>query len=105
MKLPNVLDFAAATGLHQSVLEGLKASKGLRIDASAVEVMSLPCMQVLLAAAREGAIVVNPSPAFTEAFETLALDLGTAIEFQSDPLPMEEPAPILKPLSHRMEGL
>lgn len=92
MKLPNVLDFAAAAGLHQSVLEGLKASKRLRIDASAVEVMSLPCMQVILAATREGTTIVNPSPAFTEAFETLALDLGAAIEFQSDPLPMEEAA-------------
>ena len=92
MKLPNILDFAAAAGLHQSVLGGLKASRRLQIDASGVEVISLPCMQVILAATREGATIVNPSPAFTEAFETLALDLATAIEFHSDPLPIEEAA-------------
>lgn len=91
MKLPNILDFAAAAGLHQSVLGGLKASGRLQLDASAVEVISLPCMQVILAATREGAVIVNPSPAFTEAFETLALELATAVEFQSHPLPIEEP--------------
>lgn len=91
MKLPNILDFAAAAGLHQSVLGGLKASGRLQIDASEVEVMSLPCMQVILAATREGAVIINPSPAFTEAFETLALELATAVEFQSHPLPIEEP--------------
>lgn len=91
MKLPNILDFAAAAGLHQSVLGGLKASGRLQIDASEVEVISLPCMQVILAATREGAVIINPSPAFTEAFETLALELATAVEFQSHPLPIEEP--------------
>lgn len=90
MKLPNVLDFAAAADLHQSISGGLKAAGRLRIDAAAVELISLPCMQVILAATREGASVVNPSPAFTEAFETLALDLATAIEIQSDPAPIEE---------------
>lgn len=91
MRLPNILDFAAAAGLHQSVLGGLKASGRLQIDASEVGVISLPCMQVILAATREGAVIINPSPAFTEAFETLALELATAVEFQSHPLPIEEP--------------
>ncbi|ARP98688.1 STAS domain-containing protein [Pseudorhodoplanes sinuspersici] len=91
MKLPNVLDFAAAAGLHQSVLGELKASGRVQIDASGVELISLPCMQVILAATREGAVIVNPSPAFSEAFETLALDLATAVEFRSDPAPIEEP--------------
>ena len=104
MKLPSVLDFAAAAGLHQSVLGGLKASKRLQIDASAVEVMSLPCMQVILAATREGAAIVNPSPAFTEAFETLALDLGAAIEFQSDPSPVEDAAHQPAPVAAQIEN-
>lgn len=91
MKLPNILDFAAAAGLHQSVLGGLKASGRLQIDASGVELMSLPCMQIVLAATREGATIVNPSPVFTEAFEMLGLDLAMAVAFQNDPAPVEEP--------------
>ena len=93
MKLQNVLDFAAATGLHQSMLEELKAAGRLQIDASGVEVISTSCMQVVVAATREGAVVVNPSPAFTEAFETLSLELATAIEFGSGPDVAEEPVP------------
>jgi len=91
MKLPNVLDFAAATGLHQSILGRLKAAGRLQIDASGVELISMACMQVIVAATRQGAVVVNPSPAFTEAFETLALELATPIEFRSEPEPIEEP--------------
>lgn len=93
MKLPNVLDFAAAPVLQQSILGGLKASGRLQIDASGVELISMSCMQVIVAATREGAVIVNPSPAFTEAFETLSLELATAIEFRSEPEPAEEPAP------------
>ena len=101
MKLQNVLDFAAATGLHQSMLGELKAAGRLQIDASGVEVISTSCMQVVVAATREGAVVVNPSPAFTEAFETLALDLAGAIAFRSEPDVAEEPVPA--PMSDLVE--
>ena len=98
MKLPNVLDFAAAASLHESLVQELSAAGRLQIDASAVELLSFPCMQVILAATRSGAVVQNPSPAFVEAFETLALDLHTNSEppreaATLEPVAIEEPAP------------
>ncbi len=56
MKLPNVLDFAAAAGLHQSDIGRSEGRPGVcRSMHLAVELISLPCMQVILAATREGA--------------------------------------------------
>jgi len=88
MKLPNVLDFAAAASLRESLTQELNAAGRLQIDASAVELLSFPCMQVILAATRSGAVVLNASPAFAEAFETLALELQA-----NDALQLEAVAP------------
>ena len=48
----------------------------LRIDASAVETLTLPCIQIILAAtqSREAISIENPSVAFVSAFEDLGID-------------------------------
>ncbi len=93
MKLPNVLDFAAAASLHESILRELNVAGRLQIDASAVDVVSFPCMQVILAATRSGATVHSPSSAFMEAFETLGLELVASAELQPEPMRIEEAPP------------
>lgn len=74
MKLPNVLDFAAAADFHETILRELKIAGRVKLDASGVEVLTFPCMQIILAATRSGAAIENPSLAFVEAFETLGLE-------------------------------
>lgn len=75
MKLPNVLDISAAIGLHEMVLRDVQATGGVRIDASEVEVLTLPCVQILLAAKRDAAVTIEqPSEAFVAAFTDLGLD-------------------------------
>ncbi len=74
MKLPKVLDLAAAIGLHESVLRDVKIAGGVRLDASDVEVLTLPCIQILLAAKRDAKVWIDrPSDAFIRAFEDLGL--------------------------------
>ena len=73
LRLPAVLDFAAAEALLES-LRHLPPATAL--DASGVEVLSLACMQVILAAlkAEPSLSIENPSEAFVGAFSDLALD-------------------------------
>jgi two-component system, chemotaxis family, chemotaxis protein CheY len=75
LKLPNTLDLAAAEGLLGTV-RSLLAEPHPRIDASHVETLTLPCVQVLLAAQRNGVhlTIESPSPAFISAIEDLGLD-------------------------------
>lgn len=75
MALPAILDIAAAEGLRDSLLHSVTEDRPLPIDASAVETLTLPCIQVLLAALsyRGGIAVENPSAEFTLAFEDLGL--------------------------------
>jgi len=48
----------------------------LRIDASAVETLTLPCIQVILAAmrGREAILITNPSAAFIGVFDDLGIE-------------------------------
>jgi two-component system chemotaxis response regulator CheY len=73
LRLPAVLDFAAAEALLES-LRHLPPATAL--DASGVEVLTLACMQVILAAlkAEPSLSIENPSEAFVSAFSDLALD-------------------------------
>lgn len=75
VKLPAVLDLAAADQLQSTLLRGLEAARPLRLDASDVETITLPCMQVIMAAAKsdERLAVVNPSTELVQAFADLAL--------------------------------
>jgi two-component system, chemotaxis family, chemotaxis protein CheY len=77
MVLPEILDLAAAEGLCVSLQQRVSEEKPLGIDASLVETLTVPCVQVLLSAQsyRGGISIENPSVAFTSAFEDLGIDL------------------------------
>lgn len=74
--LEDVLDLAAADRFHELMLQWVGGTRPLRIDASAVKVLTLPCIQVLLAArASHGQIAIeNPSAAFCAAFDDLGIE-------------------------------
>jgi len=75
VRLPAVLDLSAAEGLLASFLQTLTSGRRLRLDASEVETLTLPCIQVILAAIRTyGQVTIeNPSLGFTSAFTDLGL--------------------------------
>ncbi len=76
VKLPTILDLAAASSLQEATLRALAASGRLRLDASQVEVMLVPCLQLVLAAMRSANVSVEqPSQAFESAFADLGFDL------------------------------
>lgn len=93
MKLTNVLDLPASIGLHEAILRQVQNAGGARLDASDVEVMTLPCLQIILAAKRDAKIWIDqPSDAFVAAFQELGLDWSEGMS--EVPLPLaEEPAP------------
>jgi chemotaxis protein CheX len=78
MRLPGILDFTAAKPLWES----LTAARGqaLALDASEVERLGAPCLQVLLAAKSAWAAdntefhIAAPSPAFVAAASTMGFD-------------------------------
>jgi two-component system chemotaxis response regulator CheY len=76
IKLASVLDLAAADGLLDTLRGKLEAGQALCLDASGVETLTLPCVQVVLAALRshEDIAIVNPSAEFLAAFADLGLD-------------------------------
>ena len=76
LKLPAVLDHAAADGLLCTLRQRLQDDMALCLDASEVEMLTLPCTQVLLAAIRsQGQLSIErPSAAFVSAFKDFALD-------------------------------
>lgn len=75
LTLPPVLDFAAAEGFHANLIEKLHANHALELDASAVETLTTPCIQLILAAAKGHQVQIrNASEAFTSAFSDLGLN-------------------------------
>jgi two-component system chemotaxis response regulator CheY len=75
VKLPSILDLAAASNVQEAALRALAASGRLRLDASQVEVMLVPCLQLILAAMRSANVSVEqPSQAFESAFADLGFD-------------------------------
>jgi two-component system chemotaxis response regulator CheY len=75
-ELPPILDLAAADDFLHAVQQRAESQMPLVFDASAVETLTLPCVQIMLAAARDyGRIgVQNPSAAFVAAFDDLGVD-------------------------------
>ena len=73
LRLPAVLDLAAAGGLLDAMRH---ASPVAKIDASAVAVLTLPCIQIILSALKTqpGMTIEAPSEAFIAAFADLSLD-------------------------------
>jgi two-component system chemotaxis response regulator CheY len=75
LKLPAVLDLAAAEEFIATLRQHLQGEGGLRLDASAVETLTLPCVQILLAAMRDHdqITIEQPSIEFANAFQDLGL--------------------------------
>jgi CheY-like chemotaxis protein len=99
LRLPAVLDLAAAEDFLGSVLQQLQAAQSLCLDASEVETLTLPCVQIILAAiATHRVTVANPTEAFASAFRDMALDWrtdGGALEAPVGVEPVSEPEPVL----------
>ena len=90
IKLPAVLDLEAAKGLLDALKRKSDSAKAVLIDAADVEVLALPCAQVLLAAVKSPSpiSVVNHSDAFVGAFA----ELGIAWNNQPAAQPADQPA-------------
>ena len=75
LRLPAVLDLAASEAFLDTMRHACE-TEAVRVDGSAVDVLTLPCMQVILAALKinPGMKIENPSDAFVSAFADLALD-------------------------------
>jgi anti-anti-sigma regulatory factor len=78
--LPAVADLTEAGPLKQRLEQALGAGAGLTVDASAVQRISSPCLQVLVAGmaafAKAGGAslsISNPSEAFRETVSVLGL--------------------------------
>ena len=82
-KLPSVLDLTGAQSLRDTLV-GLLGDGSLLLDASAVERMSTPCAQVLLAAARAADLAGSPFQVFeaSDVFQAALADLGLQDEFK-----------------------
>jgi two-component system chemotaxis response regulator CheY len=95
--LPAVLDLAAAETLMATLRQRLAAGKSCCLDASNVEQLMLPGIQVILAAVRasEKVEVVNPSALFHGAFADAALsyirDTGMPLIQEPSEEPSAEP--------------
>lgn len=89
MKLSAVLDLGAAEQLLVELRQRLSADEPLCLDASSVETITLPCMQLILSAAKSASNVTvsRPSAAFESAFADVALDFPRA----PDLAPAQEP--------------
>ncbi len=76
LKLPAVLDLNAAEAFLTTLRQHLEDGRGLHLDASDVETLTLPCIQILLAAMRDydQISIGTPSTEFIGAFEDLGLD-------------------------------
>ena len=82
--LPAILDITRAQDLHATMIARVKGG-AVVVDASAVERVSTPCIQVLLAAARS-AEQVGTSFRISNASEALVAalaDLGLSEEFKN----------------------
>lgn len=80
--LPETLDLAASEKFLELVQERVGAGGPLRMDASAVKMLTLPCAQIVLAAVRGGddIKIKDPSTAFAGAFDDLGLEWMAYLE-------------------------
>ena len=75
LKLPAVLDLNAAEEFLATLRQHIQGESSLRLDASAVETLTLPCIQIMVAAMRDhGQLAIDrPSNEFINAFRDLGL--------------------------------
>ena len=76
LKLPPVLDLSVAANFLDVLQQQLGVGHPLRLDASGVETLTLPCMQIVLAAMRSypSVSIERESMAFVGAFEDIGVD-------------------------------
>ena len=86
MLLPETLDLAASDHFLDTMKQRVAGDMPLRLDASAVKILTVPCVQILLAALRSGEpiTVKAPSAAFAGAFEELGLDLNQYLDHEQN---------------------
>lgn len=77
IKLPAVLDFAAAESFLHTMTGAVQQEDGVRVDASEVKALTFSCVQILLAAMKDCGdrlMIERPSDEFLRTFKELALD-------------------------------
>jgi two-component system chemotaxis response regulator CheY len=78
------------------MLRDVHAAGGGRLDASDVEVLTLPCIQILLAAKRDAKVWIDqPSEAFVIAFADLGLDWADGMNEMPEPVIKEVAQPVV----------
>jgi chemotaxis protein CheX len=82
--LPPILDLTQAQNLRDSMIR-LCGERSVVLDASAVERMSTPCVQVLMAAGRAAEVSRNSFKIVSASavFQTAIADLGLQAEFSN----------------------
>ena len=101
MRLPAVLDLAAAEGCLATLLQRIQADKALRLDAAGVETLTLPCVQIILSAVRNYDVTLAaPSNAVISAFKDIGLDCpqGPELGLAQELKPALKPAQRLEPV-------
>lgn len=90
LKLPTALDQAAAEAFLEQMRHLANGDAPLMLDASDVEILTLPCTQMILSAVRssDSIRIKNPSAALVAAFEDFGLDWKAYIDHSQ---PAEEP--------------
>ena len=88
LKLPRTLDFAAAESFLETMRSRLQENPRLRIDASGVEVLTVPCIQIILSALQtyEEIVLQNPSAEFVNAFQDLGIDCSHRAAGEIEPV-------------------
>ena len=79
MTLPAVLDLAAAESFHATLLQQAQGGALLRLDASGVETLTLPCIQIILAASRNYDVTIEAPSEGSSARSRTLLSLGREI--------------------------
>ena len=106
LRLPPTLDLAAAEEFLATMRARAVGDLPLDLDASRVEVITLPCAQIILAAANanRNLSVRRPSQAFVKAF----VDLGLSWPGDQEPLAANDSeldAASQEPVADRFEGI
>jgi two-component system, chemotaxis family, chemotaxis protein CheY len=106
LKLPPTLDLAAADEFLATVRARAVGDLPLELDASHVEVITLPCAQIILAAASSHSqlSIRRPSESFVKAF----VDLGLSWPGDQEPVAagdLEHAEGLQQPLADQFEGV
>jgi two-component system chemotaxis response regulator CheY len=106
LKLPSTLDLAAAEEFLATVRARAVGDLPLELDASGVEVITLPCAQIILSAAGSHSqlSIRRPSGSFVKAF----VDLGLSWPGDQEPVEasdLEQDAVLQQPLPDQFEGV